>query len=101
MIKNLRKLIRKKSSKRYFSINNFALNKIIDDNNIETRIKLKNIFKDTIFTPKYNISLDVERDLAYKRLKKICNSNILTVVSKTILVDPKHIDAIQILPDNN
>lgn len=65
------------------------MTKILDNNNFETRDKLKELFKDELFTPKYNISLDEERDLAYQRLKKVCD--LKTVSVKDFWNNPKNI----------
>ena len=88
MIKNFSNLLKKKNL-RYFSTNKYLVNNLIDDNNLKTREKLKNIFKDKIYTPRYNLTLDEERDLAYKRLKKICESNVVSV--KDFENNPKNI----------
>ena len=59
--------------------NSKQMNYILDVYNRNTRHSLKNILKDPIFKPKYNVSLEKDRDLAYSRLSKICNSNIVSV----------------------
>lgn len=51
----------------------------LDHDNHDTRKALRELFRDPIYTPKYNISLKEERDLAYDRLKKICDSKIISV----------------------
>jgi acyl-CoA oxidase len=68
------------------------MNKLLDDHNIENKIKLKNVFKDKIFTPRYNLSLEDERELAYTRLKKICDAKVISV--KDFWNNPKNIFAI-------
>ena len=72
--------------------NNFnysKMNRLIDNNNRITRSKLKNLFKKDIYKPKYNLSLEQERDLAYKRLESICKLNIVSV--KDFWNNPKNI----------
>ena len=89
------KFINKKNtfnSLRFFNSKSWDLNqmtKLLDNNNFETRDKLRNLFKDDLFTPKYNISLDEERDLAYQRLKKVCD--LKTVSVKDFWTNPKNI----------
>ena len=46
---------------------------LLDDHNNDTRAGLKELFRDAIFTPRYTLSLDEERELAYKRVKKVKN----------------------------
>lgn len=56
-----------------------TLNQILDTNNSNTRDKLKELLKDPIYTPKYNLTLPEERELAYQRLKKVCELNVVSV----------------------
>ena len=56
--------------------NNFnyaKMNRLLDNNNRKTRNKLKNLFKKDVYKPRYNLSLNQERDLAYERLKNYVN----------------------------
>jgi acyl-CoA oxidase len=46
---------------------------------ISNRLKMQEIARHKIFIPKYNISLEEERELAYRRLKHICNRNIISI----------------------
>jgi acyl-CoA oxidase len=73
-----RYLIKKSISKSNF-FSPSTMNKILDPHNREKRIKLKNVFKNQIFKPKYNLSLNEERDVAYQRLKKICDARVVSV----------------------
>ena len=68
---------------------NIEMNKLLDPDNRETRNKFRELFKDDIYKPKYNLSLDQERDLAFNRLNKICQNNILSV--KDFWNNPKNI----------
>ena len=70
---------------------NVKMNDLLDSHNLDTRNKLKELFKDDIYTPKYNLTLDKERDLAFNRLNKICQNNILSV--KDFWNNPKNIFA--------
>jgi len=47
---------------------------LLEHDNQATRAELRELFRDTLFTPRYNISLDEERELALKRLQKICSN---------------------------
>ncbi|RHY34515.1 hypothetical protein DYB32_000886 [Aphanomyces invadans] len=51
--------------------------------------KLRELFKDPLYRPKYNIPLDQERELAYQRLKKLCQSGIISV--KDFRTNPRNI----------
>lgn len=37
------------------------------------------MFEDPIFRPQFNLSLDAQRDLAYKRLKKVHDSKLFSI----------------------
>lgn len=57
-----------------------TLQDLLEHDNHETRKALRSLFKDSLFTPRYNISLDEERDLAYQRLKSICDNKLISVL---------------------
>jgi acyl-CoA oxidase len=57
-----------------------ALQELLEHDNHETREQLRALFKDPIFTPRYNVSLDEERDLALNRLQKICDHKLISVL---------------------
>lgn len=65
--------------------------KLLDHHNHNTRQGLRELFKDPIYVPKYNMSLDEERQLAYDRLKKICESGLFSV--KDFWNNPRNIFA--------
>ena len=52
------------------SFNSAHLGQTFDKFNLDTWNKLKDLFKDDIYKPRYNISLSEERELAYNRLSK-------------------------------
>ena len=64
---------------------------LLDHHNHKTREGLRELFKDPIFVPKYNMSLEEERQLAYDRLKRICNSGLFSV--KDFWTNPRNIFA--------
>ena len=66
--------------------------KLLDHHNHSNRNKLRELFKNPIFIPKYNISLEKERQLAYDRLKLICNSGVISV--KDFWHNPRNIFAV-------
>ena len=41
--------------------------------------ELKELFRDPVYTPRYTLSLDEERDLAYARVKGVCSSGLVSV----------------------
>jgi len=54
---------------------------LLDHDNHEKRAKFRKILsEDPLMTPKYNISVDEERDLALKRLKKLCDQGFISVL---------------------
>lgn len=63
----------------------------LDHHNHDTREGLRKLFKEPIFVPKYNMSLDEERQLAYDRLKRICDSGLFSV--KDFWNNPRNIFA--------
>ena len=53
----------------------------LDHDNHEKRAKFRKfVAEDPVFLPKYNISLDEERDLALARLKKLCDNDLISVL---------------------
>lgn len=52
---------------------------LLDHDNVDKRQLLRELFKDPIFIPQYNISLDKEREIALMRLQKICNSKLFSI----------------------
>ena len=65
---------------------------LLYEHNFDTRDKLKELAKDPLFVPRYNISLKDERQLAYDRLKKVCSLGIVSV--KDFLTNPRNIFAV-------
>jgi acyl-CoA oxidase len=65
--------------------------KLLDHHNHDTRAGLKKLFKDPLFTPKYNMTLAEERQKAYDQLKKICDSGLFSV--KDFWTNPRNIFA--------
>lgn len=63
--------------------------KLLDHHNHDTRAGLRKLFKDPLFIPKYNLSLVQERQLAYDRLKRICDSGLFSV--KDFWTNPRNI----------
>lgn len=56
------------------------LTQLLDHDNIEMRKKFREFMSDPVMTPKYNIPLDTERDLALARLKRICDAGFISVL---------------------
>ncbi len=55
------------------------LSELLENDNFELREKMKNVFRGSLYTPRYNISLPEERDLAYARLKNFCEQGLFSV----------------------
>ena len=57
------------------------MTRLLDHDNHEKRAKFRKVLsEDPLMTPKYNISLDEERELALKRLKKLCDQGFISVL---------------------
>lgn len=52
---------------------------LLDHDCPEERANLKDLMKDPLFTPKWNISIDEERELALERLRRLCLSNNFSI----------------------
>lgn len=72
-----------------WSTNKMSL--LLDDHNFDTRNKLRELAKDPLFVPKYNITLQQDRQLAYDRIKKICSLGIISI--KDFEKNPRNIFA--------
>lgn len=55
------------------------LNELLEPDNRKTRQSLRDIFKDPIFIPRYDVSLRYERELALERLLKISQAKVFSV----------------------
>ena len=57
------------------------LGRLLDHDNFETRAKFRDLFysKLDLMTPRYNQALDDSRELAYQRLKTVCNAGIVSI----------------------
>ena len=49
---------------------------LLDHDNYEMRKSFREFVSDPIMTPRYNIPLHEERDIALARLKRICDASI-------------------------
>jgi len=72
-------------------IDTAAMTKLLDDHNHDTRAGLKELFRHPMFTPRYTMTLDEERDMAYDRVKAVCSSNLVSV--KDFWTNPRNIFA--------
>ncbi len=62
------------------SFNGDLLQHFLEHDNQTTRAELKVLFKDPLFTPRFNISLEEERALALERLQQICQHQLISVL---------------------
>lgn len=53
---------------------------LLDHDNHDLRNKYRRLFKDPLFIPRYNISVNMEREIAFERLKKICEQGLISVL---------------------
>jgi acyl-CoA oxidase len=57
-----------------------ALKNLLDHDNIEMRNKFRKFLAQELYKPRYNLTLDEERELALKRLKAICDAGFISVM---------------------
>merc|ERR1712214_216711 len=55
------------------------LTHLLDHDNHEMRQKFREFISEPVMIPRYNISLEEERDLALRRLQRICDNNFISV----------------------
>ncbi|KAK8731425.1 hypothetical protein OTU49_007604, partial [Cherax quadricarinatus] len=63
-----------------YSFNVQAMTTLLDHDNHEMRAKFRKFMSDPVMIPRYNIPLDVERDMALARLKRICDAGFISVL---------------------
>lgn len=68
------------------------LRKILENDNHDYRDKLKLLFSDPIFTPRLDLSIKDQKDLAYKRLRKLFQSGLVDL--QDFEKDPRRIFAL-------
>merc|ERR1719270_1037147 len=56
-----------------------ALKDLLDHDNIQMRDEFRDFLKQDLFKPRYNMTLEEERELALKRLKAICDAGFISV----------------------
>ncbi|KAK9806580.1 hypothetical protein WJX73_004625 [Symbiochloris irregularis] len=56
-----------------------ALQRLLEHDNWETRQKLKDLMHCELFVPQYDIDLRDEREIAYQRLLKVCQSGLVSI----------------------
>lgn len=82
-----------------FNIN--ALKDLLDHDNIEMRNEFREFLKQDLFIPRYNLTLEEEREIALKRLKAICDAGFISVtnfIDNPLKVFAAHEPAIAIDP---
>lgn len=62
------------------AVDSATLKGMLDHDNHEMRDKFRQFMDDPVWTPRYNIALDDERELALVRLKKICDAGFISVL---------------------
>ena len=73
------------------NIDTKSFQRLIEHDNFETRERLKEMGRDPLFIPRYNISLDDQRALALKRLQKVADTKTVSV--KDFQSNPQNIFA--------
>jgi len=62
------------------SFNIPKMQELLDHDNHQMRNELRTFLSDPVFKPKYNISLEEEREVALQRLKLICDAGFISVL---------------------
>ncbi|XP_063847738.1 uncharacterized protein LOC135092899 isoform X2 [Scylla paramamosain] len=57
-----------------------AMTALLDHDNHDMRKKFREFLSDPIMRPRYNISLEEEREVALERLKRICDAGFISVM---------------------
>merc|ERR1712088_970636 len=52
---------------------------LLDHDNLQMRADFRKFISEPVMVPRYNISLEEERDLALRRLQRICDNNFISV----------------------
>lgn len=55
------------------------LSELLDHDNLEMRKEFRKFVSDPAFTPRYNVPLHEEREIALDQLKRICDANFISV----------------------
>lgn len=63
-----------------YSFNVKAMTALLDHDNHEMRARFREFMSDPVMIPRYNISLEEERDVALARLQRICDSGFISVL---------------------
>merc|ERR1719412_469837 len=53
---------------------------LLDHDNLEMRADFRKFISEPVMVPRYNIPLDEERDLALRRLQRICDNDFISVL---------------------
>lgn len=61
------------------SFNIPKMTELLDHDNHDMRKKFRAFMSDPVFVPKYNVSLEEEREIALKRLQAICDNKFISV----------------------
>lgn len=80
IVKNLRK---------YDEVTSNRLGELLFNDKPEKIQKWHALFKDSVFFPKQNLTLDQQRDIAFKRLKKVADAKLFSIYDFDL--DPKNI----------
>ena len=57
-----------------------AMRQLLDHDNHEMRDKFRALLADPLFKPRFNMTLEEERELALQRLTRICREGLISVL---------------------
>ena len=56
------------------------MTELLDHDNLQMRKEFRKFISEPVMVPRYNISLEEERELALRRLQRICDNNFISVL---------------------
>ena len=59
--------------------NLYSLQQILEPDNKDTRQRLRELFKNPLFLPKFTLTLEEERQVALERLQAICDADVISI----------------------
>ena len=57
------------------------MTELLDHDNLEMRAEFRKFISEPVMVPRYNISLEEERELALRRLQRICDNKVILLTT--------------------
>ena len=74
------------SSTSNLSFDKEKMTELLDHDNHQMRKDFRKFMSDPVMTPKYDISLEEERDIALQRLQRICDVTSYLIITSSYLL---------------